>query len=755
MPLMEFKQGSIICNAGEPLRHLYFITKGTAESSFNGHVLRFEQGDTVGLYAIGTGTHTGTCTAVSDITAFSYVFDDFESLESLMRETADVANLFVISMCRQISKYMQLRAALKTEADKVYKMISEAYPLYERLCDMYAFSPKKLPAAENIVNAADSDPVAEWLSNFYMDIRGSEPAVIKSFFRKPGISIGFLHQCIIDISLAMNACKLYQDYLRNISWVFLSGSGLDLFTLISELHVGVQNIKGADAAVGKVLNPLISLMSSMTYIDKDNFEKRLAAYNEVLGETKQNQAMSDMPSASGPKQNLADSLSVILEYSGCSQEMTSKFSRLVSDYTKLRDRGSSEDAAHHMRRELTGMFNEIYSLVLTKSLKDPALPTIIKMFLNFGYVDSTLAGHENADFLYSIADSLNGTPEAGIYTLREWMAAIYQGRREPSRNEFDMDFEAYVAEQKQQRKITDAEAAALLQDRGAKLRFEMENLFPVVNKLTFGRITVFCPLFSDNNVQRGLEASLVTPELVKSTIDEIRRIDFSAYYRETAYTNPEIGINRESVHVEVLPEIILMPNVGVRGVMWQEIEGRKRTTPARMFMPIFLITDLKALLVILTGEFRWEMCKRVQGVRWNDITDASLTSEYCDYLQFYRTNRELSPEIKASIKTELSRARNNWRGVFVQNYLEWITFESSGSPRLNKYARKIMSMYCPFSLAIRETVSQNPQFAEHFKRYSFKLQQREQLLSRMIDKLSRSVHDVPQELVGELEYVKK
>ena len=66
------------------------------------------------------------------------------------------------------------------------------------------------------------------------------------------------------------------------------------------------------------------------------------------------------------------------------------------------------------------------------------------------------------------------------------------------------------------------------------------------------------------------------------------------------YSRPDIGIAKEAVSVEILPDVILMPNVGVRGVMWQEIEGRKRTTPSRMMVSIFQMEDLNNILVRLT-----------------------------------------------------------------------------------------------------------------------------------------------------------
>ncbi|MCL2839844.1 MAG: cyclic nucleotide-binding domain-containing protein [Defluviitaleaceae bacterium] len=757
MPLQEFKQGSVICNAGEPLRHLFFITKGTAECTFNGHNFKFDQGDTIGLYALSTGSHTHTYKVTTDITAFSYQYDDFSSLETLMRDNADVANLFVVSMCRQVSKFLQYKQRLKQESERAYKYVKDVYPIYERLCERFAFTSKKLAESTNLSHPSTVDQIDDWLNEYYLEIKSVESATLKGFFRKPGISVGFLRRSIADIDDVMHTCKKYQDYLRNISWLFLSNGGSDLFTLISELHLNAINIKGADAAVETLMTPLNALLSNMSYIDRALYETRQASYKSDLAEKREHQVITTVSAGSGgAKTNLADSLEEILKYSECAPELSNKFTKYVRDYTALTDRASSDDTAHHIRRELTTMFNEIYTKVLIKSVTTAIVPsTIIKMFLNFGYVDSALAGHENADYLYSIADTVKGDPISGVYTVSEWMAKIYAGEREPCRNEFDMDYAGYVQELKSNYKIDEAEAAALLQNTGEKLKFEMENIFPIVNKLTFGRITTFCPLFSDNNIQRGLETSLVTPALLKSNFDEIRNIDYSAFYRETVYSNPEIGVPKETVHVEVMPEVILMPNLGIRGIMWQEIEGRKRTTPARMFMPLFMLTDLRTLVITLTGEFRWEMCKRIQGIRWNDVTDPSLTSEYCDYLQFYRTNRELSTDVKAGVKAELSRARNNWKNVFVLNYIDWIMYESNSSQRLNKFARKIMTMYCPFSAAIRDSLGQNPQYAELIKRFTFKQQQREQLLSRSLHKLSQTVKELPQELLNELEYMKK
>ena len=112
------------------------------------------------------------------------------------------------------------------------------------------------------------------------------------------------------------------------------------------------------------------------------------------------------------------------------------------------------------------------------------------------------------------------------------------------------------------------------------------------------------------------------------------------------------------------------------------------------------------------GRFRWEMCRRIQGMRCNDIRENSLTAEYCDYLQFYRKNHNLTAEAREKIKGAIVKAKNNFREVFVADYVAWIKYESQGSVRLNKVARDIVFRYCPFSKSIRNKLKESPMYRD-------------------------------------------
>ena len=324
---------------------------------------------------------------------------------------------------------------------------------------------------------------------------------------------------------------------------------------------------------------------------------------------------------------------------------------------------------------------------------------------------------------------------------------------EPCRTEFDADFQAALHEQRIQGKITEAQEKAMFKDPEERLMFELNNMFPMVNKVTYGRLSSFCPVLSESDIIKPLQSCMVTVDSIEESYKKLEAIDYGAFYRETIYTNDKCGISREMINVRVQPDIILMPNVGTRGVMWQEIEGKKRTTPSRFMISVFHVEDLPTTIVRLVGEYRWEMCKRVQGARWNDVSERSLTSEYFDYIQFYKKNNELSADAKEKIKNSLTKAKNSFKEMFVRDYITWILFEGAGSPRLNKLVRGIMVTYCPFPLALRQRIVANPMFKDFIERYEIKTSQKLHHYDNVIQKLNASGQEVPEELTQNRKFI--
>ena len=305
---------------------------------------------------------------------------------------------------------------------------------------------------------------------------------------------------------------------------------------------------------------------------------------------------------------------------------------------------------------------------------------------------------------------------------------------------------------RRQNRLTEAEMAQELSDPVKKLHYEIQNMFRYNNRTTNGQISSFVPFLHNDQWSNTVERLRVTAAKVNEALAGIVRIDYSVFDREVIYSNTEKNIIKEYIIKRVFPDIILMPTVGINGIMWQEISGKRRDTPGRFLLPIFSDMNLGLLLIRILGRFRWELCRTIEGIAWNDIQNKSLTSEYSDYLQFYRKNRELSEEKKEKIKAQIQKGRNSSREIFVMDYEQWISYESVGAIKLNKPVREIMATYCPFSREIREQIKQQPLFEEAMARYYREKQKRVREVEGRCRLLQRENIEAPKELMDTLSY---
>ena len=445
--------------------------------------------------------------------------------------------------------------------------------------------------------------------------------------------------------------------------------------------------------------------------------------------------------------DLSNSLNVIAEFAELPPEHIARLSALIKAYTKLPDRCASDDNSRKLRKELTVYYQELYKRAFFASLESGPIPNEVLMFFYFGYIDKDLAGEENAGFLYKTAAELSIDQQGRIFPFYHWLRMIYMGKKDPSINDFSVDYVSTVRKMKRDEGWTDDREIAELHNGDKRVKFELDNMFASANKMMTSRVSVFCPFFADHNIFKPLEQTLLTYDMLHQGLNVMRSIDYSLFYRETIYTNPNIGVQKQILQVEVLPDIILMPVVGERSSMWQEITGAKRTTPGRFILPIFEQEDVSKNIMKMCGEFRWELCRRVQGARWNDLSEHSLTSDYCDYVDTYKKNRELSPEAREKIKSALVKCRNSYKDMFTLDYITYILYESSGALRLNKVARNIMFTYCPFSKVLRSGVlSANPMYQQMIERHTNKTKHEQRLFDVVCQRIEGTGFEIPPEI---------
>ena len=744
-----------IYSYGQPMTALHLITNGKVNVSYPGGSYQLGKGDVIGICEICSEIHLLGYTTAEDTTILTYPLTNLDSLNDILQKHPDVARLFLLSCFRQINILLNRSSISEMNCSEIYRTLADDIATYHSLCTRYRLPIRSLEHFDELNAFLGDDSPDIWLNGYYMGLnRILASDNYKILVQESDLSIGMLRKGSLDFRRTYQSLEEQFHYMQQVGSFYFHESGNDLFDFYTSLYYKL----GADNEDSKIvydrIHHMLSREKELSFIDPELFASRSMSFQNSL-----NLMESSDSTDTGSDNNgevigkLAGSLNTILEYAGSDLDTLSSFRQHVHAYKLLSDRASQDQEVTLLRKQLTEEFYLLYSLLFTQTLTQPNIPMPVRMFLYFGYVDEELAGLKNAVSLYHLAETISDHSEAGVYTFYDWLMAIYRGKKLPSRNEFDQDYSDYIHKQKVGGNITDAELKALENNPMAKVNYELRNMFPQVNKITFGRITTFCPLFCADDVLKDLESSYVTVSRISQILQDIRRVDYTAFYRESLDMEHLETMGKEMIHVEYLPDIILMPNVGIRGVMWQEIEGKRRNSPGRMVFSIFHLEDLKTTFTHLTGEFRWELCKRIQGNRWNDVSINSLTSEYFDYIQFYRKNHDLSAEAKEKVKSSLQRAKNSFKEMFVRDYMIWVLFEGAGSPRLNKVARQIMFTYCPFPEDICTTLAQNPLYADLLDRRRIKVAQGLHHLDVLTRKLQNGNIPVPETVTQERYYL--
>ncbi len=753
METVKVSKGRCFVRKGEKLRGLFVLLQGSVRAVFKNDVIELGAGSIVGMMEGLSDSYLCDYVANTDCLFYTYPYRGVEDYKKIFEAEGKYVAVFAMSAMHQASVIMGRYAIAYRKAREYYKLLMEYYEEYKKFCGDYGIMEKPFKRMGSLTPVQIKEPIGGWVISYYKRMSDLSLKSIDQFLaRDADIGIGQILNAVSWMKKAISIIGELKDYLHTHRELLLSSETENLFQLYFEL---ARKASSTGIDIGELRQKITGIMefavNSCMYeekVMKDCFGeyKNYDFSQEALGDSEA------LPDEIEEYEEGFDYLSQILDYAGYPEDKAKEFRSTLEEYKALPDLYASTDNIRKLRRVLTQDFYDIYELAFFRSLKGGRIPVGVKMFLNFGFMDETLAGEENAHSLYDMTEELYRCKAENVFTVYEWLLSIFRGENEPSRNEFDMDYMGFLNEQKKTGDIKPEDLPKLQNDNRKKVEFELRNMFVSTNRATYGRISTYCPILCEDDIIGSAEKMLMTAEKVNGALDEIRKIDFSLFYREVGFSDPEHDVNREVIQKEVVPYIILMPNAGTKAMMWQETAGIRKDTQARFIFPILTGSDVSELMVDVAGRFRWEMCRKIQGARWNDITEASLTSEYSDYIQYYRKNSELSTDAKDKVKKSLQKAKNNYREVFVKDYQSWIRYESKGSFRLNKVARDIIFRYCPFSKDIRSTLSANPSYQEMFSKYDILNGRKAHHVEAWYDRYQKKGGEITEELQMNLDF---
>ena len=746
----SISKGTVIFEKGQPLRSVALILKGRVVVQGEGVRLVVGSGNFLGMCDVWEKEHSFTYVALDDSVLYGIPMENADMAGTLLEEKPQYRGLIVTSVNFFYHDIFRVYDKLKNEAKKVAQFVRETYDRYRKLSEEAGLMGDKIAAMERLSGQQMEEFSLPEKMTYFVQCSQISIDAQKNYYGANSYvaKTHFAEQCRLLPQL-LEGCRYYCDWIIRYFRIMIMDER-NLFSLVGRMALGVRRSGQNDSELSGMLDHILEKINDTETVLLEHAGVNMNLDRQRMEETYFALLSDDTGSLDAFDQEdlkvLDRSLQQILDYAPVHGKVAEEFSISVEAFLGLVDKFARTPEARELRKELGRNFFEIYEAVLKKSFYDSRPPLAVKLFLRYGYVSEELLTEEELRTLLSLPDSSEEKTACRVYTMAEWLREIYEGRKNPSKDEFDMDYEEHIRKEVQEGKLEKGAQEDAFRDSDRRLHFEVDNLFRYADRILSGNISAFVPVLCSEGIYTKLENSVVTSALINRTVNRVEKIDYSIFYREYMTAYEDVGLSRFTVTGRYTPEFILFPVYGRKGLMWQDIEGRKKQTHGRILLPSFIEQNLEAELMKMMAYFRWEKCRTEMGAQWNNYRYPSLTSEYTDYLQFYRKNNDLSMEKREKVKAQLQQCGNRHKDVFARDYIDWILREATGAMKLNRVARDILFTYCPLAPEIAEGLLTQNAYREAARRYMIEKKKREKEINQVYYRFEKSGETVPEEV---------
>lgn len=724
--------GMNIFETGDPVDIVGMVIKGRVRICAPGVNIVVGSGNFLGLCDLGDKIHHVTYTAETAAVIYAFPAESLNvTLHNLMKANREYASLMVSTLSKYILELSGIYDELEEKSAEVWTFLKESYQSYLSIAKIAGVKATTLKNIEEMGDDYEEGNVDLDMVEYYRCCASIPVEITKSYFSaNVTITLRHIAEQVVLVNELLQECKKDALYIKKMMEPLILDDRSLYINVVQEAttlqHMGADSteVSALFDRIIEMINDVENLLENRAGISLEvDHEFMEDAYFTLMNGNRTSNPVED--SLALVEENyistdvLIGSLNTILDYAELEPEQEDSLRENLDDFRSMRDKFATDDDSRLIRRTLCKLYYTLYSKVFLKDYESTEkTPLVIDLFLRYGLLDETLVSEQIQEELLSLDHFHSGTGSCQVYDMKEWLTLIMKGEKEPSKSEFDLDYTENLRDMRKTGQITAEQQQAMEKDTMEKFKYEVENMFRTNHRLIFGQVAAFVPFLFTEGCITSLQRAYLSKDRVNAAIQRLIQIDFSVFYRESLYAKEGSKFAKEYIQEEVFPDIILMPGYGNKGVMWQELSGRRRNSRGRFLLPTFIEGDLEGEMMKLFGRFRWELCRTIQGSAWNNVQIKSLTSEYSDFIQFYRKNRELSEDKKEKLKLQIQKCRNSTREVFVVDYVNWVKHEAHGGLCLSKPVREIMATYCPFSAEMREKVAEQPMFRDAMARYN-------------------------------------
>lgn len=758
MLVIEQKKNEQFISKGDRISELYIVLKGSVCMVCDKEEIVLDKGAVIGLMECAYGHYFCDFYAREDTILVTYAFKEHRDLRKIFDEQPQYVYAFLHASLTLEHKMLKLYRQLFDMTREVYLFLVRQYREYQSYCGQMEIAPLSIDKLFDIKPIELNKVIKQWEIDYIKALGDMPEDNFKLLYgSNQDLCIGELCNGSVLMHKVVSGIKSMHEYLSDKTDIFLNDNQNDMLGVWFELAKSVA-VSGQDISlINKKVKELQTFMMEKKLLSGKDMLQRFHEFWSFDFEAYAAAAEKKEKENSVTIEDISniDYFEYIVNYADFDEEKLSEIRELRMNYVEAVKNERRDNDAIETRKRMTELFYEIYDKIFFKSVEAEQKSPIIGLFLNFGFLDTQLVEAETVNQLLQLNELIENQVNDHVFTIYQWLYMIFRGERETSKNEFGLDYFGSLRELRKANRISAEDEQFYKMDREKMVRFEIENMFKSTNRMTYGRSLIYSPVLQQDQIEKNPNQMWLSADKLDESINRIRELDFGCFYRDILFYDSNHDGGRMEIKKEILPDIILLPNAGHDGVMWQESVGTDRTSPARFAFPIMSVMDIDNVMLNVAGHYRWEICRKMQGVRWNDVTEKSLTSEYYDYLAFYKKNKSLSVEAKEKIKSQLLKNKGSYTQMFVQDYVLWMKYESKGNFRVNKVAREILSKYCPFVADTRYKLLENPIFRGVFSKYENYVIVQENKFKNALKKYKDHGGEITVELMEALHYYQK
>lgn len=564
-------------------------------------------------------------------------------------------------------------------------------------------------------------------SNFFKKLLAVSPNLLEALIKdKQDIAI-FIFETISEYLLkVLDRIEAVANEIED-ELILLFGNDSSWTSYLVDLK-GYNRLTASGRIDGEFLKNLVSVfvklnsiyqeISGKTIIEKHpGFKKLHSLYVSLKDTTAESPAAQSAGeqrisrASSSILSQYKNSLHQIFEFAMSEKEFQTNFLKALNAFKNMKNPFDTETEGRKARRTLAKFYWELYGQVYVRSKTQPSTPLPARLMLQFGYIDDGLMEDSQIPELHEMLSRSSEQVKIPIYREEEFLNGIYEGKFTPSINEMGLTYEQHLQEEGKSRGKGKDHSSG--DENINKVLYEINHRAATTVSVCSGSTATAFPILT-SMVMKGNPTNFhVSKKKLESIILQLRDIDFSVFYRETV---AKLDNAREVIEEEVLPNVIMIPSLGSKTMLWQELDGPNRKSRGRIVVPTLFMGDLLRSMAHTFACFRYELNRSIKGGAWRDPVEGGLTGIYLDYVQFFKKNSKLSVEMKEKVAEKFKSIRDD-RNRFADDYILWVLYEKDGIPKLNTVVRDIFYKNIRFKKEIREKLSAMPAFSEIATRF--------------------------------------